>query len=242
MKVGFTCSPFDLLHAGHLEMLRECREQCDYLIVGLNINPSKRGKYPIQSVVERHIQLSGIKYVNEIIPYSTEEELISLLLLKNPDIRFVGEDYRDTNFTGDQLDIDVCYNTRNHKFSSSELKRRVIDSESEEVVTGSALVKENDVYTVRDNTTLDKLTLSSTVLHPLQKTKGHYHDDVDEVYHFISGSGIMTINSDDRKALHEVKGNSFITVNGGDYHQVENTSPEEDLVFACTFNGKIRNH
>jgi glycerol-3-phosphate cytidylyltransferase len=179
-KVGFTCSPFDLLHAGHIEMLRECKDHCDYLIVGLNINPCKRGKYPIQSVVERHIQLSGVKYVDEIIPYSSENELMELLLLKDPDIRFVGSDYKDEHFTGDHLAIKIFYNKRNHGFSSSELKDRVVDSKNTEILECIEVLN-NETYTIRDNEILDKLTVSSTILAPGNETRGHTHDDIDEV-------------------------------------------------------------
>jgi glycerol-3-phosphate cytidylyltransferase len=126
MKVGFTCSPFDLLHAGHIEMLRECKKHCDYLICGINTAPIKRKRRPVQSLMERHIQLSGVKYVDEIIPYENEEDLINLLKLKNPDIRFVGEDYHGKHFTGDDLEIEIIYNKRDHPFSSRELKNRVI--------------------------------------------------------------------------------------------------------------------
>ena len=126
MKIGFTCSPFDLLHAGHIEMLRECKENCDYLICGINTRPNKGGKLPVQSLMERHIQLSGVKYVDEIIPYENEEDLINMLKLKKPDIRFVGADYHGKSFTGDDLEIEIFYNNREHPFSSRELKNRVI--------------------------------------------------------------------------------------------------------------------
>ena len=89
-KIGFTCSSFDLLHAGHIAMLRESKENCEWLIVGLNVNPVN--KSPLQSVVERFTQLSAVKYVDEIVPYNTEEELIDLIQLYRIDIRFIGED------------------------------------------------------------------------------------------------------------------------------------------------------
>jgi|TARA_B110000914_G_scaffold209762_1_gene208368 glycerol-3-phosphate cytidylyltransferase len=126
MKVGFTCSPFDLLHAGHIEMLRECKENCDYLICGINTKPEKKGKFPVQSLMERHMQLSGVKYVDEIIPYENEDDLINLLKLKMPDIRFVGGDYHGKPFTGSNLEMEIFYNNREHPFSSRELKNRVI--------------------------------------------------------------------------------------------------------------------
>jgi glycerol-3-phosphate cytidylyltransferase len=76
MKIGFTCSSFDLLHAGHVMMLKESKDNCDYLIVGLNVNPCKGGKFPVQNVVERYTQLHAVQYVDEIIPYNSESELI----------------------------------------------------------------------------------------------------------------------------------------------------------------------
>jgi glycerol-3-phosphate cytidylyltransferase len=129
-KIGFTCSSFDLLHAGHIAMLRESKENCDWLVVGLNVNPKKgvSQQYPVQSVVERYTQLSAVKFVDEIVPYNTEDELIDLIQLFQINIRFIGEDYRDKSFTGDGLDnIEVFYNRRDHRFSSSSLKKHVKD-------------------------------------------------------------------------------------------------------------------
>jgi len=125
-KIGFTCSSFDLLHAGHIAMLKESKQHCEKLIVGLNVNPLKNGNYPVQSVVERYTQLSAVKYVDEIVPYNTEQELIDLIQLYNVGIRFIGEDYKGKAFTGDVLsDIEVFYNKRDHPFSSSALKKLV---------------------------------------------------------------------------------------------------------------------
>ena len=127
-KIGFTCSSFDLLHAGHIAMLRESKENCEWLIVGLNVNPVN--KSPLQSMVERFTQLSAVKYVDEIVPYNSEEELIDLIQLYRVDIRFIGEDYRDKPFTGDTLEgIEVFYNRRDHRFSSSGLKKRAKESD-----------------------------------------------------------------------------------------------------------------
>ena len=129
--VGFTASSFDLLHAGHVMMLKESRERCDHLVVGLNINPIKDGQYPVQSVVERYAQLQAIRWVDEIVPYMQEKDLIDLIKLYGVSIRFIGEDYRGKSFTGDDLeDIEIFYNKRNHRFSSSELKHRVRGSDS----------------------------------------------------------------------------------------------------------------
>jgi len=108
--------------------LRESKENCEWLIVGLNVNPVN--KSPLQSVVERFTQLSAVKYVDEIVPYNTEEELIDLIQLYRVDIRFIGEDYRDKPFTGDTLEgIEVFYNRRDHRFSSSGLKKRAKESD-----------------------------------------------------------------------------------------------------------------
>jgi glycerol-3-phosphate cytidylyltransferase len=128
MKVGFTCGAFDLLHAGHVVMLEESASRCDWLIVGLHIDPSvdrQNKNSPVQSVYERFIQLDGLKYVDEIIPYSTETCLMDILLTKKIDVRFVGEDYRDKRFTGDELNIPVAYTNRKHSFSSTSLRDRV---------------------------------------------------------------------------------------------------------------------
>ena len=129
MITGFTCSCFDLLHAGHILMLEEAKLHCDRLIVGLQTDPTldrPEKNAPIQSVTERYIQLAAVKYVDEIIPYENEEDLINLLKLKMPNIRFVGADYHGKPFTGDDLEIETFYNNRQHTFSSRELKNRVI--------------------------------------------------------------------------------------------------------------------
>ena len=126
--IGFTCGAFDLLHAGHIVMLEEAKSKCDKLIVGLQTDPSidrpEKNK-PIQSVYERFIQLSAVKYIDQIIPYDTEESLIDLLQSHHIDIRFIGEDYREKKFTGSELPIDIEYTSRKHSFSSSSLRERV---------------------------------------------------------------------------------------------------------------------
>tara|TARA_Y100000389_G_scaffold54036_2_gene49914 strand:- start:586 stop:1026 length:441 start_codon:yes stop_codon:yes gene_type:complete len=131
-KIGFTASAFDLLHAGHIAMLREAKDQCDYLICGLQIDPSVDRvdkNPPIQSIVERYIQLSAIKYVDEIIPYYYEKDLTDILKTYNIDVRILGEEYKDGDFTGrelcDSLGIGLHFNKRNHDFSSSELRKRM---------------------------------------------------------------------------------------------------------------------
>jgi glycerol-3-phosphate cytidylyltransferase len=131
MKTGFTCSCFDLFHAGHIMMLKEARSKCDYLIVGLQTDPTidrpEKNK-PIQSVVERFIQLESCKYVDEVVVYATEKDLLDILYTYPIDIRIVGEEYKDKNFTGKDLEhIEIYYNTRRHSFSTTELRQRVIE-------------------------------------------------------------------------------------------------------------------
>ena len=132
--VGFTASAFDLLHAGHIAMLKEAKEQCDYLICGLQIDPSidrLDKNSPVQSVVERYIQLSAVKYVDEIIPYYYEKDLTEILKSYTIDVRILGEEYKDQEFTGrelcDRLGIKLYFNKRNHDFSSSELRKRMYE-------------------------------------------------------------------------------------------------------------------
>ena len=133
MRVGFTCSTFDLFHAGHVMMLKEARTQCDYLIVGLQIDPTidRPGvkNKPIQSVLERFIQVQACKFVDEIIPYATEKELMDILTSYPIDVRIIGEEYRDKQFTGFNLPISVYFNSRQHSFSTTELRQRVLDIE-----------------------------------------------------------------------------------------------------------------
>ena len=130
-KIGFTCGAFDLLHAGHVVMLKEARENCDHLIVGLQTDPTidrQEKNTPVQSVYERFTQLTAIKYVDEVIPYDTERSLIDLLESTPINIRFIGEDYIDKSFTGDDLPIKIYYTNRKQSFSSSGLRRRVTQS------------------------------------------------------------------------------------------------------------------
>lgn len=138
MKVGFTCSTFDLLHAGHVSMLREAKEQCDYLICGLQMDPTidrPTKNSPIQTVVERYTQLNAVKYVDEIIPYSTEKDLEDILEMYHIDVRILGEEYRDKDFTGKDIcrkrGIQLHFNKRDHRFSSSDLRKRVAEKEQQ---------------------------------------------------------------------------------------------------------------
>jgi glycerol-3-phosphate cytidylyltransferase len=135
MKVGFTCSAFDMLHSGHIQMLRDAKEQCDYLICGLQTDPSAdrpEKNRPIQTVVERYTQLKAVQYVDEIIPYATEEDLKDILSMYHIDVRILGDEYREKDFTGKEIckrrDIALYFNKRDHRFSSSELRRRVTES------------------------------------------------------------------------------------------------------------------
>ena len=127
-KIGFTCSCFDLLHAGHILMLKDAKEQCDYLIVGLQTDPTidrpEKNK-PIQSYEERYIQLEAVKYVDEIIKYETEKDLYELLYDMMPDVRILGTDYEGKYFTGVEFDIPIYYHKRNHSYSTSSLREKI---------------------------------------------------------------------------------------------------------------------
>ena len=136
MKVGFTCSTFDLLHSGHISMLREAKETCDYLIVGLQTDPSidrKSKNAPVQTIVERYVQLSAVKYVDEIIVYNTEQDLEDILEMFHIDVRILGEEYKDKDFTGKDIckrrDIQLYFNKRDHRFSSSSLRNLVAEKQ-----------------------------------------------------------------------------------------------------------------
>ena len=139
-KIGITFSAFDLLHAGHIKMLEEAKTICDYLIVGLQIDPSldrPQKNKPTQSVVERYIQLKACRSVDEIIPYNTEEDLMDILQSFVIDVRIIGDDYRDKDFTGTQYcedkGIQLYYNKRDHRFSSSALKKAVYEQERDKL-------------------------------------------------------------------------------------------------------------
>jgi len=137
IKIGITFSSFDLFHAGHVAMLKESTQHCDYLIVGLQTNPASdrpdTKTSPIQSTFERYIQLNGCKYVDEIVPYTFEKEIADILLTFPISCRIIGEEYRDKDFSGKQLCIDkgieIVYNNRQHSFSTTELKHRVIQND-----------------------------------------------------------------------------------------------------------------
>jgi len=132
MKIGFTCSTFDLFHAGHIMMLRDAKEQCDHLIVGLQTDPTidrPTKNKPVQSVFERFIQLDACKYVDEIVVYATEKELRDILLSYPIDVRILGEEYKDKEFTGHDIEMEYYFNERKHSFSTTELRQRVVDAE-----------------------------------------------------------------------------------------------------------------
>jgi glycerol-3-phosphate cytidylyltransferase len=149
MKIGFNCSSFDLLHAGHVTMLRMEKDLCDYLKVALQVDPTidRPGvkNKPIQSIYERYVQLQSCKYVDEILVYSTEFDLLQLIMTQKIDIRFLSEEYLNRDFTGKDYciknGIELHYHKRNHIYSSSELRERTVKLEqmknSENIVEGS---------------------------------------------------------------------------------------------------------
>lgn len=133
IKKGFTCGAFDLLHAGHILMLQEAKSVCDYLIVGLQTDPSldrESKNSPVQSLEERKIQIEAVRYVDEVIIYETEKDLLALLKRLKPDIRIIGADHKGKPFTGHELDIKLFFNSRNHSWSSSDLRRRIAEHET----------------------------------------------------------------------------------------------------------------
>ena len=137
LKIGITFSTFDLLHAGHVAMLSECKNHCDYLIAALQTDPTidrpDTKNPPIQSIVERQIQLAATRYVDEIVVYQTEKDLEDILLTLPIDVRILGVEYADKDFTGRQICIDrgieIVYNKRDHSFSSSSLRKRVSEAQ-----------------------------------------------------------------------------------------------------------------
>jgi glycerol-3-phosphate cytidylyltransferase len=137
MKTGITFSTFDLLHAGHVAMLREAKSKCDYLIVGLQSDPTidrpRTKNSPVQTMFERYMQLSAIKYVDEIIPYQTEQDVVDILTTIKPNIRILGEEYKDSMFTGrsecEKLGIELYFNSRAHRFSTTDLRERVLKND-----------------------------------------------------------------------------------------------------------------
>ena len=133
MKKGFTCSCFDLMHPGHIKMLQDARNQCDYLIVGLQTDPTidrpNTKNKPIQTLEERQIMLSAVRFIDEIMIYDTEDNLYKYLKKNKPDIRILGSDYKGKDFTGKDLYIDIYYHKRDHDWSSTEMRQRIIKNE-----------------------------------------------------------------------------------------------------------------
>jgi glycerol-3-phosphate cytidylyltransferase len=137
LKIGITFSTFDLLHAGHIAMLSEAKNHCDYLIAGLQTDPTidrpDTKNPPVQSIVERQIQLSACRFVDEVVVYQTEQDLIDLLLILPVDVRILGVEYENKEFTGrwecNQRSIEIVFNGRDHSFSSSSLRKRVADAQ-----------------------------------------------------------------------------------------------------------------
>jgi|TARA_B110000305_G_C19303156_1_gene570149 glycerol-3-phosphate cytidylyltransferase len=138
LKVGITFSAFDLLHAGHIGMLREAAENCDYLIVGLQTDPTidrpDTKNKPVQTLVERYAQLNALKFVDEIVPYETEQDLLDILELFQINVRFLGEEYKEGEFSGKDIcrkrGIQLHFNKRDHRFSTSDLRKRVVEREN----------------------------------------------------------------------------------------------------------------
>lgn len=145
-KIGITFSTFDMLHAGHIAMLSEAKNHCDYLIAGLQTDPTidrpDTKNHPIQSIVERQIQLSACRYVDEVVVYQTEQDLVDLLLILPLDVRILGIEYADKDFSGrDECfdrGIELVFNSRDHSFSSSSLRKRVVAAETYKVLKDGA--------------------------------------------------------------------------------------------------------
>jgi len=128
--VGITAGAFDLFHAGHMLMLKDASNQCDHLIVALQTDPSidrKEKNKPVQSMYERFVQLDACKYVDEIIPYETEDDLYALIMNNNIDLRIIGNEYRNEDFTAREVGLEIYYNARNHQWSTTELRERILN-------------------------------------------------------------------------------------------------------------------
>jgi glycerol-3-phosphate cytidylyltransferase len=144
LKIGITFSTFDMLHAGHIAMLSEAKNHCDYLIAGLQTDPTidrpDSKNPPVQSIVERQIQLSATRFVDEIVVYQTEQDLLDLLLILPVDVRILGVEYENKDFTGKKecwdREIELVFNGRDHSFSSSSLRKRVAAAESMKALKG----------------------------------------------------------------------------------------------------------
>ena len=143
-KIGITFSTFDMLHAGHIAMLSEAKNHCDYLIAALQTDPTidrpDTKNKPVQSIVERQIQLAATRYVDEIVVYQTEQDLVDLLLILPVDVRILGVEYAEKEFSGryecEQKGIELVFNRRDHSFSSSSLRKRVAQAEANKILKG----------------------------------------------------------------------------------------------------------
>ena len=165
-RIGITFSTFDLgPHAGHIAMLAEAKNHCDYLIAGLQTDPTidrpNIKNYPIQSVVERQIQLAACRYVDEVVVYQTEQDLVDLLLILPVDVRILGVEYKEKDFTGlyecQIRNIELVFNSRDHSFSSSSLRKRVAHAETARLLVG-------DTATESDVSVLPKTTITTNWL------------------------------------------------------------------------------
>jgi glycerol-3-phosphate cytidylyltransferase len=163
VKIGFNCSSFDLFHAGHVTMLKMEKEMCDYLKVAIQVDPTldrpgNKNK-PVQSIYERYVQLQGCKYVDEILVYETEADLLNLIKTQTIHIRFLSEEYLNRDFTGKQYcldnNIELHYHKRQHQYSSSELRQRVAKLES---------IKNNEIALPQYSTELINNGLQAKVL------------------------------------------------------------------------------
>lgn len=140
MKIGFTCGAFDLCHAGHMLMFKECKEYCDFLIVGLHTDPTldrpEKNK-PVQKIEERLAQLEAVKYIDKVVLYDTEADLYDLLS-KNDlgiNVRIIGADWKGKPFTGHDLNLETVFNSRDHGYSSSDLRKRIYEAEKKKYET-----------------------------------------------------------------------------------------------------------
>lgn len=132
MKIGFTCGAFDLTHYGHVLMFEECKQACDYLIVGVQSDPSidrPNKNKPVQSLEERVGMVKAIRWVDKVVTYDTESDLVELLKKLKPDIRILGADWKGKQFTGYDLDMEFYFNSRDHGFSSSDMRKRIAEIE-----------------------------------------------------------------------------------------------------------------
>lgn len=134
-SIGFTCSCFDLLHSGHVLMLEDAKSVCDILIVGLQTDPTidrpNEKNKPVQDFIERKIMIKAIKYVDYVIEYSTEAELLDILTVLKPDVRIIGTDWKGKNFTGHELPVKIHWHERTHNYSTSNLRKRIYKAEVE---------------------------------------------------------------------------------------------------------------